>query len=327
MLLNSKREWEIKAADVTPESAFRERRNLVKIMGLVPICYVGLMAGHKNFKNAAGMTINDSSKKFYPAQRNSQYQLDRPINSELQATTFNNFYEFGSHKKIAKIAQKLKIRPWTITFDGMVERKITIEIDSLISKMQLEERLYRFRCVEAWSMAVPWTGFPMADLIKFANPLKGAKFVSMETFYDPEIAPGQKQFWYPWPYLEALTIEEATNELALIGTGVYGKPLPKQMGSPLRLVVPWKYGFKSIKSIVRFTFTNIRPIGFWERIQGTEYGFWANVNPRVDHPRWSQAKEEILGAGGKKVKTLLYNGYAKQVAYLYEKMQGEQLFR
>ena len=327
MLIKSKKEWEVNTAEVTPETAFRERRNLVKIMTLTPICYVGLMMEGKNIKKAASMAIDDSSKKFYPAKRNSLYQLDRPINTELQATTFNNFYEFGSHKKISKIAQRLKIRPWTITFDGMVEKKIIIDIDSLISKMQLEERLYRFRCVEAWSMALPWTGFAMADLVKFANPLKGAKFVSMETFYDPKIAPGQKQFWYPWPYLEALTIEEATNELALIGTGVYGKPLPKQMGSPLRLVAPWKYGFKSIKSIVRFTFTDKRPIGFWERLQGSEYGFWANVNPNVDHPRWSQAREEVLGAGGKKVKTLLYNGYTKQVAYLYEKIQGEQLFR
>lgn len=175
-------------------------------------------------------------------------------------------------------------------------------------------------------MALPWTGFPMADLVRLARPKAGVKFVVMETFKDPEMARGQRQFWYPWPYVEALTLEEATNELAFIGTGAFGKPMPKQMGAPLRLVVPWKYGFKSIKSIVRFTFTDKRPKTFWEKVQPREYGFWANVNPEVDHPRWTQATEKPLGKS-KRVKTLLYNGYAEQVAHLYKDIKGEQLFR
>ena len=166
----------------------------------------------------------------------------------------------------------------------------------------------------------------MASLVKFAKPLQGAKYVAMETFNDDDMAPGQKQFWYPWPYLEALTIEEATNELAFIGTGLYGKPMPKQNGAPLRLVAPWKYGFKSIKSVVRFTFTDKRPKSFWERIQPAEYGFWANVNPAVPHPRWSQATERVLGKGETRVPTLIYNGYGEYVADLYKNIKGEQLF-
>ncbi|MDA1323783.1 MAG: protein-methionine-sulfoxide reductase catalytic subunit MsrP, partial [Proteobacteria bacterium] len=253
-------------------------------------------------------------------------RLDRDMTLEKDATTYNNFYEFGSHKEISKAAQALKVSPWTVTFDGMVEQKQTVDIDSLLKKMPLEERLYRHRCVEAWSMAVPWSGFAMAELVKFAKPLKGAKYIAMETFKDPDMAPGQKQFWYPWPYIEALTIEEATNDLALIGTGLYGKPMPKQNGAPLRLVTPWKYGFKSIKSIVKFTFTDKRPKSFWERIQPAEYGFWANVNPEVDHPRWSQATERVLGKGDARVPTLLYNGYGEYVADLYKNIKGEQLF-
>ena len=176
-----------------------------------------------------------------------------------------------------------------------------------------------------WAIAVPWTGFPMKDFLDFARPLSGARYVVMETFNDKSVAPGQRQIWYPWPYLEGLTIAEAANELAMIGTGAYGKPMPKQNGAPLRLLTPWKYGFKQIKSVVRFTFTDKRPKSFWERIQGSEYGFWANVNPEVPHPRWSQATERLLGTDSR-VPTLLYNGYAEQVADLYKDMKGERLF-
>jgi sulfoxide reductase catalytic subunit YedY len=322
MLVRSKPGWEIPQSIETPESTFLERRLLVKAMAAAPILAAGAM-----LSGSKGVAANtDMSARLYPAARNSSYSLDRPLNTEKEATTYNNFYEFGSHKYISKESQALKIRPWTVTFDGMVEKEITIDVDTLIAKMQLEERLYRFRCVEAWSMALPWTGFPMADLVKFARPLKGAKFVMMETFHDPAMAKGQKQFWYPWPYREGLTLEEATNELALIGTGAYGKPLAKQMGAPLRLVVPWKYGFKSIKSIVRFSFTNQRPVSFWEKVQGKEYGFWANVNPDVPHARWSQETERVLGGTGKRLKTLLYNGYGEQVAGLYKNVEGQNIF-
>jgi sulfoxide reductase catalytic subunit YedY len=207
----------------------------------------------------------------------------------------------------------------------MVENEITIDFDELVRKMPLEERLYRHRCVEAWSIAVPWSGFPMRSLVEFAKPLSSAKYVQMATFEDKSVAPGQRQFWYPWPYIEGLTIAEATNELAFMGTGAYGKPMPKQNGAPIRLITPWKYGFKSTKSIVRFTFTDKRPKSFWETIQSSEYGFWANVNPKVPHPRWSQATEKELGTG-KRVPTLLYNGYAEFVADLYKGMENENLF-
>ncbi len=207
----------------------------------------------------------------------------------------------------------------------MVAKEITIDAEDLIRKMPVEERLYRHRCVEAWSMAVPWTGFPLKALLAFAEPQSGAKYVRMETFQRPAEAGGQRQFWYPWPYTEGLTMEEASNDLAFIAIGVYGKPLPKQMGAPLRLAVPWKYGFKSVKSIVRFTFTDQRPKTFWEALGPTEYGFWANVNPEVPHPRWSQATEEVIGTG-KRVPTLLYNGYGEFVADLYKDKSGEKLF-
>jgi sulfoxide reductase catalytic subunit YedY len=191
--------------------------------------------------------------------------------------------------------------------------------------MPLEERLYRHRCVEAWGMAIPWSGFAMAEFVKYARPLASAKYVRMETFMDPAMAPGQRAAWYPWPYVEGLSMAEATNELTFLVTGAYGKPVAKQMGAPLRLAVPWKYGFKSIKSIVRFTFTDQRPKGLWEALQSSEYGFWANVNPEVSHPRWSQATEEVLGVGSRRP-TLLYNGYGEFVADMYKGLEKERLW-
>jgi sulfoxide reductase catalytic subunit YedY len=200
-----------------------------------------------------------------------------------------------------------------------------VDIDTLIRAMPLEERLYRHRCVEAWSMTIPWSGFPLKALLDYAKPLGSAKYVKMQTFLNPKVAPGQKQTWNPWPYVEGLTIEEAANDLAFMVTGAYGKPLAKQFGAPLRLATPWKYGFKSVKSIVLVEFTEARPATFWETINANEYGFWANVNPEVPHPRWSQASEKPLG-GDERVPTLIYNGYGEQVAGLYDGMEGERLF-
>src|SRR5712691_7836421 len=257
----------------------------------------------------------------YPAKRNDKYALDRPITDEKINTNYNNFYEFGSSKTIAKAAQALKLRPWTIKIDGMVEQAQEIGIDDLVRKMPLEERLYRHRCVEAWSMAIAWSGFPFAKLVELAKPLASAKYVRMETFMDSSTASGQRQTWYPWPYVEGLTMAEATNELAFLVTGAYGKPVSKQMGAPLRLAVPWKYGFKHIKSVVRFNFTDQRPKSYWEDLQASEYGFWANVNPEVAHPRWSQASEELIGTGGERRPTLLFNGYGEHVAHLYKGLE------
>ena len=322
MLFRSKPGWELPESVATPESFFHDRRRLAKTIAAGPVLLAASPAlGLAGNALAAG----DPSAGLYPVKRNPAYTLDRPETPEKFATTYNNFYEFGSHKNIWKLAQKLTLRPWTVTIDGMVEKPITIDVDSLLKKMPLEERLYRFRCVEAWSMAVPWSGFPLKALVDFARPSSGARYLVMQTFHDKKMAPGQRQFWYPWPYLEGLTIEEATNDLAFIATGIYGKPMPKQNGAPLRLAVPWKYGFKSVKSIVRFSFTSKRPKTFWEEIQAAEYGFWANVNPGVSHPRWSQATEKVLGSG-ERVPTLPYNGYAEQVAGLYKNMKGEKLF-
>jgi sulfoxide reductase catalytic subunit YedY len=207
----------------------------------------------------------------------------------------------------------------------MVEAPQEIGIDDLIRKMPLEERLYRHRCVEAWSMAISWSGFPLAKLVELAKPLSSAKYVRMETFLDPSVAPAQKQSWYPWPYVEGLTIAEASNELAFLVTGAYGKPVSKVQGAPLRLAVPWKYGFKSIKSIVRFNFTDQRPKTYWEALQASEYGFWANVNPQVPHPRWSQATEELIGRNERRP-TLIFNGYGDYVADLYRGLENERLW-
>lgn len=325
MLLRVRKGWELPESAATDETVFRQRRGLVKSMGLGSV----LLAGGGMGLPALAATGGDPSASLYPVKRNEKYTLDRDLTEEKYAITYNNFYEFGSHKKISAAAQELVIRPWTVKIDGAVEKELTVDIDTLLKQMPLEERLYRFRCVEAWSMAVPWSGFPLKALVDFAKPLGSAKYVQMETLADKKTMPGLKQFWYPWPYLEGLSIEEATNDLAFIATGLYGKPMPKQNGAPLRLAVPWKYGFKSIKSIVRFTFTEKRPVSFWEKTQAKEYGFWANVNPKVDHPRWSQATEQVLGKPGR-VPTLLYNGYGEHVAHLYkdiEKSEGDRLFR
>ena len=322
MPILSKRGWELPESQATPEALFRDRRRLVKTLAAGPM----LLASAPLLSRAGRAAAAESPwTDLYPVRRNDRYELDRKVTDPGIVTTYNNFYEFGSHKQIWQAAQKLALRPWTVTLDGMVEKPIAMDFDALVRRMPLEERLYRHRCVEAWSIAVPWSGFPMKALVDLARPLSGAKYVAMRTFLDKEAAPGQRQFWYPWPYLEGLTMAEATNELAFLVTGAYGKPVAKQNGAPLRLAVPWKYGFKSIKSIVRFTFVAERPKSFWEEIQGGEYGFWANVNPKVPHPRWSQATEKLLGTG-ERVPTLLYNGYGPFVAHLYDGMKGEKLF-
>ena len=321
MLIKIPRGWELPEGAATPEDVFRVRRQLIKGVAAGTL----LAASPAVFAAAAAESDEDPSAHLYPVARNPRYELDRDITPEEITTTYNNFYEFGSHKRIAKAAQKLKVRPWTVTIDGMVEKEMVVGIDDLLAKMPLEERLYRHRCVEAWAIAVPWSGFAMAAFIDFARPLGQAKYVVMQTFLDPQVGSGQKQFWYPWPYTEGLTMAEATNELAFLVTGAYGKPVANQNGAPLRLAVPWKYGFKSIKSIVRFTFTDARPMTFWEEVQGREYGFWANVNPKVPHPRWSQATEKVLGTGIR-VPTKIYNGYGEFVAHLYQGLKGERLF-
>lgn len=323
MAIRHKQGWELPESLATPEDVFLDRRSLLKGAAAGSILAAPFAASLSRM--AAAAADADPSAGLYPVPRNTRYVLDRELTSEKITSKYNNFYEFGSHKQIHRAAQKLKIRPWTVTIDGLVERTRTIAIDDLLKQMDLEERLYRHRCVEAWSMTIPWSGFPLKALIDFARPLGAAKYVVFETFKDADMAPGQRQIWYPWPYVEGLTMAEATNQLAFMVTGAYGKPLAKQYGSPLRLAAPWKYGFKHIKSIVRVSFSDKRPKTFWESLAPNEYGFWANVNPEVPHPRWSQATERLL-ATGERVPTQLYNGYAEFVGDLYNNIEGERLF-
>ena len=318
MLITTRPSWTISETDATPEVMYLNRREWLRAAGFAGLGFAGVASGIGGFASTVVAAIDG-----YPAIRNNSYLLDRDLTPEKEATTYTNFYEFGSSKNIWRDAQKLVTDPWIVTIDGLVETEMQIDADDLIAKIGgLEERLYRHRCVEAWAMAVPWTGLPLANLVKLAQPRPEAKYLRMETFFDPTVAMGQKQSWYPWPYVEGLTLEEATNELAFLATGIYGKPMPAQNGAPIRLVTPWKYGFKSVKSIRRFTFTDTQPISFWEQLNGREYGFWANVNPDVPHPRWSQKTERLLGTD-KTVATQIFNGYGLQVAGLYDGMLGD----
>ena len=315
MLITSRPSWAISETEVTPEDVYINRREWLRTTGFAGL---GLMAAASCIGGFASTVV--AAIGGYPATRNNAYVLDRDLTPEKEATTYTNFYEFGSSKNIWRDAQRLMTDPWMVTIDGLVETEMQLDADDLITKIGgLEERLYRHRCVEAWAMAVPWTGVPLANLVKLAKPRPEAKYLRMETFLNPKVALGQKQNWYPWPYVEGLTLNEATNELAFLATGIYGKPMPAQNGAPIRLVTPWKYGFKSVKSIRRFTFTDTRPVSFWEQLNGREYGFWANVNPKVSHPRWSQKTERLLGSN-KNMATQIFNGYSPQVAGLYDGM-------
>lgn len=319
MLIKRMKGWELSESKTTPESHYLNRRSMVRAMGFgaAAIALPGpLLAQDKSADPSAGL---------YPARRNDRYGVPTPMTAEKLATTYNNFYEFGTDKSIWRAAQKLEVRPWTIKVGGMVERPFEIGIDDLLAKVQLEERVYRHRCVETWSMIVPWSGFPVRSLVELCKPLGSAKFVVMKTLSRPSVMREQRDLLYPWPYTEGLAMDEAMNDLAFIATGLYGKPIHKQNGAPLRLVAPWKYGFKNVKSIVSVEFTDKKPKTFWEGLQPSEYGFWANVNPQVAHPRWSQATEKPLGSN-ERIPTLLFNGYAEFVAGLYTDRKAEKLF-
>jgi len=316
-----RRGWEIPDRLATPEHLVFNRR--VFLAGASAAALLPGSASAQRLTDVANLP--DPTADLYPAKHNETYKLDRAITDEKINTHYNNFYEFGTAKDIFTPAQALRVRPWTVKIDGMVEKPVEIGIDDLIRKMTLEERTYRHRCVEAWSMAIAWTGFPFRKLLDFARPLGSAKYVKMTTFMDKQMAPGQRVPWYPWPYVEGLTMAEAANDLAFLVTGAYGHPVSRQQGAPLRLAVPWKYGFKSIKSIVQFSFVEKRPKGLWEALQSSEYGFWANVNPAVPHPRWSQATEEVIGTGERRP-TLIFNGYGEHVADLYKGLEKERLW-
>ncbi|MEZ5653425.1 MAG: protein-methionine-sulfoxide reductase catalytic subunit MsrP [Burkholderiaceae bacterium] len=304
--------------EVTPESVFHGRRRLLLgASGMLGASALGLSPAH-----AADASVLEA--------RPSKLSTDEKPTSYDDVTSYNNFYEFGTDKDDpARYAHTLKTRPWSVQIDGEVARPGPIDIEDLLKLAPLEQRIYRMRCVEGWSMVIPWIGYPLAALIDHVQPTGNARFVAFESKADPEQMPGLRYPVLKWPYVEGLRMDEARHPLTILGLGLYGKVLPNQNGAPVRIVVPWKYGFKSAKSIVRIRFTRDQPVTSWNRAAPFEYGFYSNVNPTVDHPRWSQATERRIGEDGflrRKRDTLMFNGYAEQVAGLYAGMDLAQQF-
>ena len=328
MFIHRRRGWEIPESQVTPEHLALNRRTLMAAAGAGTILAPGAAQAQfwrRNEPADPWARLPHTTPDLPPAMRNPRYRPERAISPEREPVTYNNFYEFGSDKGIWTSAIRMPVRPWTVKIDGLVEQSIELEVDDLIRRVGVEERVYRLRCVEAWAMTVPWTGFELSKVLELARPLSGARYVRFETAQVPSVMTGLRQAWYPWPHIEGCTIAEAMNELSFMPVGIFGRPLPPQNGGPIRVVVPWKYGFKSGKSFVRITLTDQRPKSFWETLQANEYGFWANVNPEVAHPRWSQATERLIGPG-ERVPTRLFNGYGDFVAGLYTNLQGERLW-
>lgn len=314
MLIKIARASDIPSSEITDPEHFAERRNLLK---------AAAATGLGVALPAQAMSREPAGKPKIPGLIKTPYGNDLDLTDEEDVTSYNNFYEFGTGKRDpARYAGSLKTRPWTIKVDGACEAPGEIGIENVLSQFPQEERIYRFRCVEAWSMVVPWVGFSLSDLLKRFKPTSSAKYVQFETLNDPKQMPGVKRPIIDWPYTEGLRMDEAMHPLTMMVTGVYGKELPNQNGAPLRLIVPWKYGFKSSKSIVRITFSETVPETSWWKLAPDEYGFYANVNPKVDHPRWSQAHHRNIGEGlfARKHKTLMFNGYAEEVAGLYKGM-------
>ncbi|RKZ81161.1 MAG: protein-methionine-sulfoxide reductase catalytic subunit MsrP [Gammaproteobacteria bacterium] len=313
MLIRKKRLGEVAANEITDYQTYLNRRQFLNGAALaVSASMLPLSMAHAESEPVP--TFKDLIK--------SQYSTEEKPNSFEDITTYNNFYEFSTNKTYpAKMATKFpdKSKPWRVVIDGECDKPGEYDYDDLIRPFSLEERIYNFRCVEGWSMVIPWVGFPLADLIKRAQPNSRAKFVEFTTLYDPEQMPGQKRAVLDWPYTEGLRMDEAMNPLTLLSVGLYGQELLGQNGAPIRLVVPWKYGFKSIKSIVRIRFVETLPLSAWMKAGPKEYGFYSNVNPNVDHPRWSQSRERRIGEFLKR-KTEMYNGYGEQVAHLYTGM-------
>lgn len=335
--ITQKSSWDLKDSEVTPESVFNDRRNIIKALGL------GALGASLPTSASAGIFDLFGDKKPTPQfvtaplnfNPNPAFEINEhktPIN---KVTSHNNFYEFGTSKQDpVDNAQDFNVKPWQLVIDGEVERPVTLDLDDLTKMMVLEERTYRLRCVEAWSMVIPWVGFSLATLLNKAGVKAQGTHVAFETLYDPKQMPGQRSRrvggGVHFPYVEGLTIAEAMNDLSFMAVGLYGKTLPPQNGAPIRLVVPWKYGFKSIKSIVRITVVKQQPPTSWNILAPNEYGFYANVNPMVDHLRWSQASERRIGEGGlfsaKRIATQPFNGYGDQVANLYQGLDLTKYF-
>jgi sulfoxide reductase catalytic subunit YedY len=316
-------DWHIPAREVTPESVFLNRRHFLKQLGFAG---AGLLAvAQAKSARAAGAetpTPEVKTTKTFPAPRNPEFSPRWPLTVETTAATYNNYYEFSTTKdRVYRLVDKFKTSPWPVQINGLVENPMTVDAQELMSLFGLEERVYRFRCVEAWSMTVPWTGFQLSKLLAKVKPKAEAKFVRFETVSRPAEMPGWDRLLangYPLPYNEGLRLDEAMNPLTLVTTGIYGKPLPKQHGAPIRIIVPWKYGYKSIKSIVKIELVSKQPATLWETLAPDEYPFESNVNPTVPHPRWSQATERVVDTD-ERVRTLPFNGYGSYVAELYKK--------
>ncbi|MFD2168072.1 protein-methionine-sulfoxide reductase catalytic subunit MsrP [Thalassotalea euphylliae] len=334
MLIKTIKPSDIKECQVTDEKVYLNRRQLLKGMG-----FIGAGTLLSQSASAAPLDFWGNDKKGTFKQTELLYRkgadIGETLTPEAKVTSHNNFYEFGLNKSDpAENAQGLKVNPWQLKVSGEVDNPITLEYDDLFNKFDLEERIYRLRCVEAWSMVVPWIGFSLADVIKQAKPNSKAKYVAFETLYDPEQMPGQRSRriggGIDYPYVEGLRLDEAMNPLTLLSVGLYGKTLPPQNGAPVRLVVPWKYGFKSIKSIVSIKLVERMPPTTWNILAPNEYGFYANVNPDVDHPRWSQASERRITTGGlfarNRIPTLPFNGYGEEVAHMYKNMDLKRFY-
>jgi len=317
MLIKIGQPSDIRSSEITPEPVYRSRREFLQLTAAGAVGAV-----------ACGPLGEDlSAQVAIPNVKPSPLSTTEKPHTWEQLTNYNNFYEFGTNKSDpAANAHRLTVKPWTVKVDGLVAKPADYALEDLVKPHQLEERVYRFRCVEAWSAVIPWVGFPLADLIRRVQPNSRAKYVAFTTLLRPNEMPGQRGASLDWPYVEGLRMDEAMHPLTILATGLYGKEMPKQNGAPIRLVVPWKYGFKSIKSIVRISFVEQEPPTSWNIANAREYGFYSNVNPTVAHPRWSQARENSLGSFLKNKETLMFNGYADQVAKLYEGMDLKKLY-
>ena len=312
-------------SEITPLSVYLNRRAFMKL-GLAAASVVTTGWVYRRLNRAGSAAVDTPSLAGLrpsldgPAGIASGFRVDEPMTPLLGISNYNNFYEFSTNKEsVASAAAGFVSKPWQVAVGGMVHKPRVFDLDELLRSIPLEERVYRMRCVEGWSMVIPWSGFPLAKLLERVEPMGGVEYVAFETLLDPKRMPGQKGDVLPWPYIEGLRMDEAMHPLTLLAVGLYGHELPAQNGAPLRLVVPWKYGFKGIKSIVKITLQSTRPATTWNMSAPTEYGFFSNVNPEVDHPRWSQATEQRIGESGRRP-TLMFNGYGPQVAHLYSGM-------
>ncbi|MGW8143696.1 MAG: protein-methionine-sulfoxide reductase catalytic subunit MsrP [Anaerolineales bacterium] len=311
----------IKSSEITPESKYLTRREFLKGLSVVSASSMILAACGGQSGSSTDIPTEEVTKTLpdTATEAAAPTPIDEPVTSFEAITNYNNYYEFTIDKGgVARLAKDFPTSPWQIEVGGLVKNPKTYDLDD-INNFSIQERIYRLRCVEAWSMVIPWMGFPLSELLMDVEPTSDAKYVRFETIYDPDKMPGQRSGWYQWPYVEGLRLDEAMNDLTILATGLYGKQLLPQNGAPVRLVVPWKYGFKSIKAIVKIDLVSEMPTSLWMAAAPNEYGFYANVNPEVSHPRWSQASERRIGENSR-IPTLMFNGYAEEVAYLYDGM-------